>query len=110
MHTTSRLMKSTKSALLIAISLGIGMSANNAWANDRDSATVQGTTQINTTEGERNSTIQKTEQYNKDIRDGNTRGNSGTSQTNTQDSLTRGYGNRTDQENDQRSTNVRSHR
>ena len=108
MNTTSRLMKSTKSALLIAISLGIGMSANNAWANDNDSANIQDSVQINTTEGERNTSIQTADQYSKDIRDGNTRGNSGSSQTNTQDGLTHGSDNYTGQRNVQRSTNVRT--
>ena len=108
MNTTSRLIQSAKSALLIAISLGVGMTATSAMAND--SATIQDSYQVNTTEGERNHTIQNSVQDKKEIRDGHTTGNGGSSQGNTQDSFTRGYGNRTDQDNVQRSTNIRSNR
>lgn len=108
MSTTSRLIQSAKSALLIAISLGVGMTATSAMAND--SANIQKTGQFSTTYGDGNSTYQHTDQDHREIRDGHTRGNSGSSQDNIQDSYTDGYGNHTDQRNEQRSTNVRRSR
>ena len=102
--------KSAKTALLVAMSLGIGMTGTNAWANDNDSANVQDSYQVNTIEGERNTSVQTSSQQNRDVRDGYTTGNSGSSQTNTQDGLIRGYGNDNRQHNEQRSTTIRSDR
>ncbi|AFZ38258.1 hypothetical protein Sta7437_4824 (plasmid) [Stanieria cyanosphaera PCC 7437] len=105
MNTT---FKSAKTALLVAMSLGIGMTGTSVWAND--SANIQDSYEVNTIEGERNTSVQTSTQQNRDFRNGYTTGNSGSSQTNTQDGLIRGYGNYNRQNNEQRSTTIRSDR
>jgi hypothetical protein len=110
MNKTSKLAQSAKSALLVAMSLGIGMTGTSAWAGDNDSANVQDSYQVNTIEGERNTSVQTSSQQNRDTRDDYTSGNSGSSQTNTQDGLIRGYGNDNRQHNEQRSTTIRRDR
>ena len=106
----NRIYNSATSALLVVMSLGIGITAPNAWANDNDNANVQDSYQVNTIEGERNTSVQTSTQDNRDLRDRYTSGNSGSSQTNTQDGLIRGYGNDNRQHSEQRSTTIRRDR
>ena len=74
--------------------------------NSGDNVNVQTSTQVNTQEGSFNTSVQRTNQKNIDVRQG-ARGNSGSVQDSLQDSFQNGVGNVNSQNTNQRNVNIR---